>query len=65
MYIRGLIPWNFAELAEAVPNKLYCIKSVQLIQCSSFIMECLSHIGMDGVISELCYKWTILQRKCR
>ena len=31
-------------------------------QCSSFITLCLGSIGMGCVISELCYKVTILQR---
>ena len=31
-------------------------------QCSTFITLCLVSIGMDHVISEQCYKGTILQR---
>ena len=37
-----------------------------IIQCSSFTTLCLCFIGMDHVISELCYtKGTILQRNYR
>ena len=32
------------------------------VQCSTFITLCLVSIGMDHVISEQCYKGTILQR---
>ena len=35
------------------------------VQCSPFIMIYLRSIGMDHVISELCYKGTILQRNYR
>ena len=40
------------------------ISSIELIQCSPFIMLCLGSIGMDCVISE-SYNWTILQRNYR
>ena len=36
-----------------------------LVQCSPFITQCLSPIGMDSAISELCCKGTILQRNYR
>ena len=32
------------------------------VQCSPFIAPCLRSIGMNYVISESCYKGTILQR---
>ena len=34
----------------------------EFVQCNCFITLCLGSIGMDHVISELCYKGTILQR---
>ena len=34
-------------------------------ECSPFIMLCLGSIGMDSVISESCYKGTILQMNYR
>ena len=36
-----------------------------LLRCSSFITLCLGSIIMDCVISETCYKGTILQKKYR
>ena len=36
-----------------------------MIQPSPFIMLCLGSIGMNCVVSEPCYKWTILQRNYR
>ena len=35
------------------------------VQCNTFITLSLGSIGMDHVISELCYKGTILQRNYR
>ena len=32
------------------------------VHCSPFMMLYLGLIGMDSVMSEPCYKWTILQR---
>ena len=53
-------------------KKIECITSLKCqpsdtsIQCSAiiylYIMLCFGSIGMDCVISELCYKETILQR---
>ena len=37
----------------------------KIIECSPFIMQCLGSIEMDCVISEPCYKGTILQRNYR
>ena len=31
MYLRGLIPWNFAELAEAVPIEIFYTKMNSLV----------------------------------
>ena len=41
-----------------------CLASL-LIEYSLFIMLCLGSIEMDCVISESCYKYTILQRNYR
>ena len=38
---------------------------VSVLQYSPFIRLCLDSIGMDSFVSELCYKWTILQRNYR
>ena len=48
-----------------VKLKYLATNTVQLIQCSPFITLCLGSIGIDRVISELCYKGTILQRNSR
>ena len=37
----------------------------QKLELSPFIMQYLGTIGMDRVISELCYRWTILLRNFR
>ena len=44
-----------------------CLKSVTvtILQYSPFIKLCLGFIGLDSVISESCYKGTILQRNYR
>ena len=39
--------------------------SYKNIQCSFFITHCLGSIGMDCVITETCYKGTILQKNYR
>ena len=43
---------------------MFLILSIKL-QCSPFKTPCLGSIRMDHVLSELCYKWTILQRTNR
>ena len=43
----------------------FWLKNPKQVQCSPFIMLCLESIQMDCVISESCYKWTILLRNYR
>ena len=43
-----------------MPEGPFCQIGAHL-QCSHFITVCLESIGMDHVISEPCYKGTILQ----
>ena len=42
----------------------FILKKIQYIQCSPIITQCLVSIGIDHVISELCYKEK-LQRNYR
>ena len=48
----------------AFPTVSKCFQ-ISLVHCSPFISLCLRSIGKGRVISELCYKGTILLRNYR
>ena len=47
MYIRGLIPLNYAELTEAVPIVIFCMKFVNpdLSECENFKQKSVYILG--------------------
>ena len=59
-------PYNHAGYGHIPQVQIYLNRTpCNQIQCSPFITLCLGSIGMDHVVSEFCYKETILQSNYR